>query len=183
MRLDPNVGSPPAGRLRNNDGVEILRDDVDGWYQVRIRSSADPAQVGTTGWIERWLVDNQDVPTVPTPAPLVFTGRVYSAPTDAAVQCGAAFDSSIYGSVEDASGRGISGARLQIISNDSKNRYTVTTDRSGAYNVPKLGCTIWNVFLISVPNAPNGFNANVVTVRNLNGGRFTAAEVRFRQQP
>jgi eukaryotic-like serine/threonine-protein kinase len=155
---------------------------VAGWYQVRVRSSADPAQVGTTGWIERWLVDNQGVPTAPMPAPPVFVGRVYSTPTDAAVQCGTVYESSIYGRIEDASGRGISGAQLQIVSNDRRNRYTVTTDRGGAYSVPGLGCTIWNVFLIGVPNEPNGFNANVVTVFNLNGGRFTAAEVRFRQQ-
>jgi eukaryotic-like serine/threonine-protein kinase len=59
----------------------------------------------------------------------------------------------------------------------------VTTGQGGTYSVLGLGCTLWNVFLIGVPNAPNGFDANVVTVRNLNGGRLTAAEVRFRQQP
>ncbi|MFL5802018.1 MAG: hypothetical protein ACJ8CR_09800, partial [Roseiflexaceae bacterium] len=180
MRVDPNVGSPLAGPLRNGDSVEILRDDVGGWYQVRVRSSGDPSLVGATGWIERWLVDNQGVPAKPTL--LVFAGRVYSAPTDPAVQCGAAFESSIYSSVEDANGRGISGAQVRITSADSKNRYTVTTGRGGAYSVPGLGCTIWNIFLISVPNTPNGFDANVVTVRNLNGGRFTSAEVRFKQQ-
>jgi serine/threonine protein kinase len=193
MRVDPNVSSPPTGLLRNNDEIEILRDDVGGWYRIRIRSNNDPALIGTTGWVERWLVDNQGVPPSPTPtatpdmpptpASLLFAGRVYSAPTDAAVQCGTTFESSIYGSIEDASGRGISGARLQIISNDGQNRYTVMTGRDGTYSVPGLGCTIWNVFLIGVPNAPNGFDATVVTVRNLNGGRYTSAEVRFRQQP
>jgi hypothetical protein len=180
MRADPNVDSRPAGPLRNDDGIEVLRDDVEGWYQVRVRSSGDPAQVHTTGWVERWLVDNQDMPAKPTP--LAFAGRVYSAPTDAAVQCGTAFDSSIYGSVEDTNGRGISGARVRITSADGHNSYTVTTGRGGIYSVPGLGCTTWTVRLVSVPNAPNGIQANPVTVRNLNGGRFTSAEVRFKQQ-
>jgi hypothetical protein len=125
-----------------------------------------------------WLVDNQDVPA--KPAVLVFIGRVYSTPTDAAVQCGAAFDSSIYGSVEDANAHGISGARLRVTSADGRNNYNVTTGRGGVYTVPGLGCTTWTVRLISVPNTPNGFDATVVTVRNLNGGRFTSAEVRFK---
>jgi serine/threonine protein kinase len=180
MRAESNVDSTPSGPLRNKDSVEILRDDMDGWYRVRIRSSTDSAQVGTTGWVERWLVDNQDVPA--KPALLVFTGRVYSAPTDAAVQCGAAFDSSIYGGVEDANGRGISGARVRITSADGHNTYNVTTGRGGVYSVPGLGCTTWTVRLISVPSAPAGIQANPVTVRNLNGGRFTSAEVRFKQQ-
>jgi hypothetical protein len=102
--------------------------------------------------------------------------------SDAAVQCGTSFDSSIYGSVENSSGTGIAGARLRVASADGKHVYNLTTGRGGVYNVPGLGCTTWYVSLLSVPNAPNGFNANRVTVRNLNGGRFTSAEVRFKQQ-
>jgi serine/threonine protein kinase len=181
MRAEANVDSAPAGPLRNEDGIEVLRDDVDGWYHVRVRSSGDPAQVHTTGWVERWLVDNQEVPAKPTLQ--VFAGRVYSAPTDAAVQCGSAFDSSIYGGVEDANGRGISGARVRITSADGRNTYNVTTGRGGVYSVPGLGCTTWTVRLIGVPNATGGLQANAVTVRNLNGGRYTSAEVRFRQRP
>ena len=111
-----------------------------------------------------------------------MVGRVYSAPTDKAVQCGTSFASSIYGSVENSTGRGIAGARLRITSADRKNVYNVTTRRGGVFTVPGLGCTTWYVSLISVPNAPNGFDANRVTVRNLNGGKLTAAEVRFKQQ-
>jgi hypothetical protein len=181
LRAEANAESEPGAQLRNGDEVEILAIDTIDWYQLRIRSSADAAQIGATGWIERWLIDNQGVP--PTPAVQIFAGRVYSAPTDAAVQCGTVFDSSIYGSVEDANGRGISGARLRITSADGKNVYNIQTGRGGVYSVPGLGCTTWTVRLIGVPNAPGGLQANAVAVSNLNGGRLTAAEVRFRQQP
>jgi hypothetical protein len=187
MRAEPDAASQPIGQLRNSDELDILRDEVAGWYQVRVHRSADPAQVGSTGWIERWLIDNQDVPpqptAVPTPAALVFVGKVYSAPTDAAVQCGSAFASSIFGSVEDTRGRGIAGARLRVTSADGRNTYTVATGKGGVYNVPGLGCTRWTVRLLSVPNAPGGVTANRVAVTNLNGGKFTAAEVRFKLQP
>ena len=187
MRAEPNAASQPIGQLRNSDELDILRDEVAGWYQVRVHRSADPAQVGSTGWIERWLIDNQDVPpqptAVPTPAALVFVGKVYSAPTDAAAQCGSAFASSIFGSVEDTRGRGIAGARLRVTSADGRNTYTVATGKGGVYNVTGLGCTRWTVRLLSVPNAPGGVTANRVAVTNLNGGKFTAAEVRFKLQP
>jgi hypothetical protein len=180
MRAEPNVGSAPVGQLRNGDVLEVRRNDVDGWYQVRVAASADTAQVGVVGWIERWLVDNQAAPTpAPTPQRLVFVGRVYSAPTDAAVRCGTSFQSSIYGGVENA-GRGIAGARVRVTSADGRNSYTVTTARGGIYSVPGLGCTTWTVSLLSVPNAPAGIQANRVVVRNLNGGRYTSAEVRFK---
>lgn len=180
MHAAADAGSAPVALLRNGDGLDVLDLSVAGWYQARIRTSADPSLVGETGWIERWLVDNQDVPDAP--APLVFVGRLGNTPTDGAVQCGAAFDSSIYGSVENARGAGIAGARLRVTSADGRNSYTVTTGRGGVYTVPGLGCTTWSVRLLSVPNAPNGIQANSITVRNLNGGKFTAAEVRFRQQ-
>jgi hypothetical protein len=108
----------------------------------------------------------------------VFAGRVYSAPTDAAVQCGTAFESSIYGSIENSSGKGIAGAVVRVTSADGRNSYTLTTGRGGVYNVGGLGCTTWNVRLISVPKAK--IQANLVTVKNLNGGRFTSAEVRYK---
>jgi len=55
--------------LRNGEQVEVLRDDVAGWYGVRIRVANDPAQSGKTGWIERWLVDDARVPDEPEPTP------------------------------------------------------------------------------------------------------------------
>jgi eukaryotic-like serine/threonine-protein kinase len=178
------ASSPALGKLRNGDQVDVLRDDLAGWYQVRISASADPAQVGQIGWIERWVIDNQSPPPPPTataePAAAVqiFTGRVYSAPTDAAVQCGSAFESSIYGSVENRTGKGIAGAVVRVTSADGRNSYTLTTGSGGVYSVGGLGCTTWNVRLISVPKAK--IQANAVTVGNLNGGRFTSAEVRYR---
>lgn len=73
-----DVTTPPVAPLRNGEQIEVLRDDVEGWYELRIRVSNDPAQVGAIGWIERWLIDDQNVPQVslvqPTAAP---------APTDA----------------------------------------------------------------------------------------------------
>jgi hypothetical protein len=179
MRIEPKADSQAVGRLRNGDEVEVLRDDIVGWYAARIRTSS-AGQAGVIGWIERWLVDNRDVPAAPQP--LVFIGRIYSSPTDKAIQCGTSFESSIYGSVENSAGGGISGARLRIASADGRNTFNVTTRRGGIYSVPGLGCTTWTVRLLSVPNAPDGIRSNIVTVRNLNGGRFTAAEVRFKVQ-
>jgi hypothetical protein len=187
LRSEPNANSQPLGRLRNGDQIDILRDDVADWYQVRIGTSGDPAQVGVVGWIERWLVDNQGAPAapraptaIPTTAPLVFVGRLYSTPTDAAAQCGASFQSSIYGSVENSSGKGIAGAILRVVSADGRNRYSIRTARGGVYNLGGLGCTTWIIRLISVPGS--AIQANAVTVKNLNGGRFTSAEVRYKFQ-
>ena len=53
--------------LRNGEQVELLQDDVEGWYRVRIRVANDPAQTGKSGWIERWLVDAAGVPDEPEP--------------------------------------------------------------------------------------------------------------------
>jgi hypothetical protein len=58
----------------------------------------------------------------------------------------------------------------------------VRTRANGTYTVPGLGCTTWIVRLASVADFPE-FQANEVRVTNLNGGRYTAAEVRFRQRP
>lgn len=176
MRVNASVGSAPIGVLRNGDQVEIVQSNGTGWRQVRIRASADAALVDTLGWVEGWLVDGQNVPAR-------FIGKVYSAPTDAAAQCGAAFDSAIYGSVEGLNGAGIPGARLRVRSSDGRNSFNRTTGKGGVYSVPGLGCTTWTVQLLSIPAAPKGFQANTVTVRNLNGGKLTAAEVRFKLQP
>jgi hypothetical protein len=184
LHAEAQPGSATLGKLRNGDQLDVLRDDLPDWYQVRVNTSAEAAQIGLVGWIERWLIDNQNPPPPPTATPeptaavQVFAGRVYSAPTDAAVQCGTAFESSIYGSIESSNGRGIVGAVVRVVSADGRNTYTVTTGRGGVYNIGGLGCTTWTVRLISVPGAK--IQANAVTVTNLNGGRYTSAEVRFK---
>ncbi len=181
---DAAAGSATLGKLRNGDQIDVLRDDLADWYQVRIVTSAESSQAGIVGWVERWLIDNQSPPPPPTAIPeptaavQVFIGRVYSAPTDAAAQCGTAFESSIYGSIENGSGKGIAGALVRVTSADSRNSYTLTTGRGGVYNLSGLGCTTWNVRLISVPKAK--IQANIVAVTNLNGGHFTSAEVRYK---
>ncbi|HJZ45534.1 MAG TPA: protein kinase, partial [Roseiflexaceae bacterium] len=192
LRAQADSASQALGKLRNGDQIDLLRDDLADWYQVRINTDADPSQVGLVGWIERWLIDNQNPPAPPTPTPaptpaptrvpaaavLVFDGRLYSAATDRAAQCGVAFESSIYGSVENGSGKGIAGAVVRVTSADGRNSYTVRTGRGGVYTVGGLGCTRWVVRLISIPGAK--IQANPVAVRNLNGGRFTSAEVRYK---
>ncbi len=179
MRAEPDPQSQRVGLLRNNDEIDLLRDDVENWYQVRIRASADQAQVGQVGWIERWLIDNQEVP----PQRLAFVGRVFDQAIDGNAQCGAAFESSVWGNVQDASGRAIGGAVVRVTASDGRTSYSATTNRGGQFNVPGLGCTTWNVRLVSVPNTPAGFDANSVQVRNLNGSRYSAVGVQFRQQP
>src|SRR5262249_14006983 len=146
------------------------------------------------GWIGRGLIDTKNPPPPPTPTPeptseptpaqaaavLVFDGRLYSAATDRAAQCGVAFESSIYGSVENGSGKGIAGAVVRVTSADGRNSYTVRTGRGGVYTVGGLGCTRWVVRLIRIPGAK--IQSNPVAVRNLNGGRFTSAEVRYQMR-
>ncbi len=85
MRSAPDVGSEPTARLRNGDELEIVRDDEAGWYQARIRSSSDPTAseqglIGQIWWIERWLVDNENVPPEPTPVPTAVPRPVQSPP-------------------------------------------------------------------------------------------------------
>ncbi len=67
MYAEPSLTSTRVATLRNGDEVEILAEQPDGWYYLRIRTSADPQLVGNRGFIERWLVDNTNVPPPPTP--------------------------------------------------------------------------------------------------------------------
>jgi hypothetical protein len=71
MREVRDVASDRIGILRTGDLVDILWDEGDGWYRVRIRESSDPDEIGKVGWIERWLVD--DNAEVPTPLPPTAT--------------------------------------------------------------------------------------------------------------
>ncbi len=70
MYADPSPGSSLTVPIRNGDEVEILAEQPPGWYWLRIRTSADQNLIGRSGYLERWLVDNTDVPPPPTPTPL-----------------------------------------------------------------------------------------------------------------
>lgn len=66
MRDQPGGVDSPLLVLGNDDQIEVLRDDVAGWYQARIRLSSNPALIGRVAWVEYWLVDDVGVPTAPT---------------------------------------------------------------------------------------------------------------------
>ena len=117
---------------------------------------------------------------IAAPRPMVFAARVVDKPTDAAVRCGTAFDSRIWGVVKDRNGRGMYRAVIQISSTDGKHRFSSATNNQGGFEVPGLGCTRWVVRLISVPRAP-GVQAQAVNV-GLNGGRYSGAGIEFRQR-
>jgi hypothetical protein len=174
MRERADRDSGRIGQLENGDQVQILQNTPTGWYQVRVAQSSDPTSQNQVGWIEQWLVDDTNVP------PQKFVGRLGKVDIDKAITCGTRFESSIYGRVEDVFGNAIAGATIRVVSSDGRNRFTKRTIANGLYAVPGLGCTTWIVTLIGVPNQQPSFSAAPITVRNLNGGNLTAAEVRFR---
>lgn len=178
--------------VSNGDVLEVLDEATPGVYRVRVRSNAldsdDPVVIGATGWLARWLIDNQNVPEAPRPTPTptpkprpaAFSGGVAGVAIDGAVQCGSAFESSIWGSVQDAGGRGISGAVIEVVGKNGYRMPQATTQRNGTYSIPGLACETWEVRLVSVPNTPNGFAAPRVVVNGLNGGSYSSAQVVFR---
>jgi serine/threonine protein kinase len=177
MLDEPRPQGGPVAVVRADDQVDVLRDDVAGWYQVRLWIDGQTPRVNVTGWIERWLVDGEGVPQ---PVSLEFRGRLVQTPTDAAVQCGTEFNSSVWGSVNRPNDEGIAGALVRVTTADGRTQYSKRTDAGGSFEIGGLGCTVWTVELVEVPGAV--FTANSVRA-NLNGGRLTAAEIRFRQQP
>lgn len=187
LLAEPRAASAETGVLQSGDAVAVLDDQQPEWYRVRISASVDTAQIGKSGWVQRWLVDggpppdNEPPPAAP-PAPFVFSGRVVNTATDSAAQCGANFKSTIYGRVLNDTGRPLRNAQISVASADGRNVYPATTNSEGGFSVSGLGCTNWVVRLISLPD-PRPVQANPVTVRNLNGGEFTSAEVRFQLQP
>lgn len=70
MRQQSNVASEHGAVLRNGDVLQILSDEVDGWYQARVVESSVPAETGQVWWIERWLVDDENIPPPPTATPI-----------------------------------------------------------------------------------------------------------------
>jgi hypothetical protein len=73
MRRQADSDSEAKAVLRNGDQLDVVDTTVDGWYKARIRTSSDPEADSLEGqiwWIERWLVDNENVPPRPTPTPV-----------------------------------------------------------------------------------------------------------------
>ncbi len=69
LRQQPDSDSAPIGMLSNDDTVDILNDSTPDWYEIRIQSSTHADVEGNIGWIERWLVDDEEVPPRPTATP------------------------------------------------------------------------------------------------------------------
>jgi len=67
LYAEPVATSSLTDPIRNGDEVEILSDQPAGWYRIRLRTSSDQNLAGRSGYIERWLIDNIDVPPPPTP--------------------------------------------------------------------------------------------------------------------
>ncbi len=123
------------------------------------------------------------IPPSPTaaPKPLAFAARIVDRPTDAAVACGASFESHIWGVIKDRGGRGIYRAVVEISSADGKHHYRTMSNDQGGFEAPGLGCTTWVVRLVGVPRAPAGVQAPILRL-NLNGGRYSGAGIEFRQR-
>lgn len=159
MREVRDVGSERTGVLRNGNEIAILRDEGDGWYQVRILESNDPEQIGKVGWIERWLVDDKadEVPTpVPTsPPPLTLPPRPlptsFAQPSERYFSAGSIvsydgnsdsgrFESCVTGSVSGSEGP-ITGAVVNV--NNGGNSFDATTGGGGFFRVCGLGASNW----------------------------------------
>ncbi|OAN44635.1 serine/threonine protein phosphatase [Chloroflexus islandicus] len=67
IRVEPSPESAVTEPIRNGDEVDILSEQPAGWYRVRIRTSTDSGLIGSSGYVERWLIDNTGVPPPPTP--------------------------------------------------------------------------------------------------------------------
>ncbi len=184
--------------ISNGDTLDILDEGVAGMYQVRVRSNTldrdDPRVIGTTGWLARWLVDNQGVPQAAAPtvatghtpgqsqprptSPMVFAGSIFEQPTDGSVQCGSAFESGIWGTVYGHGG-GVGGVVVQASSVDGGNSFTSVTNGQGNFSIGGLGCTTW---IVQVVGAPGGnVQSSGVSVA-LNGGRYSGAGIDFYQR-
>jgi hypothetical protein len=152
MRAEPRVASTPVGMLYNDDTVDILRDNVEGWYLLRIFKSRDPGQQGVTGWIERWLIDNVGVPPAsPTPTPLPVAR--FSARVDINFEgsgTSGQFRSCVAGRVRAADGSPYAGAQVNV-NNGPKNSFNAKTGRDGVYRMCGLGASHWDVILRQVP--------------------------------
>jgi hypothetical protein len=115
------------------------------------------------------------------PSPLAFDAWIVDQPTDAAVSCGASFESRVWGEVKNRLERGIYGAVVEVRSADGKHHFSAQTNNQGGFDLPGLGCTTWIVRLVSIPGAPAGVQAAELRVE-LNGGRYSGAGLEFRER-
>jgi hypothetical protein len=115
------------------------------------------------------------------PEPLAFIARIVEQPSDAAVSCGTAFESRIWGVVKARNGGGLYRAVVEVRSADGKHRFSAQTNDQRGFELPGLGCTTWILRLVGVPRAPAGVQATELRVK-LNGGRYSGAGVEFRQR-
>lgn len=97
MRKEPNEDSKRLEKIMNGDKVRVLKEETNkkektSWYYVQIFKSNDPKNEGKEGWVETWIVDNENVPAKPTPSPSPTTsptttsGEVAAASTEAPSQ-------------------------------------------------------------------------------------------------
>ncbi|MCX7996802.1 MAG: CAP domain-containing protein [Patescibacteria group bacterium] len=72
MREEPNEKSKRGELLRPGDKIRVIdskEKDAKNWYFVEIFNSHDKELEGKRGWIEKWLVDDTNVPVEPSPTP------------------------------------------------------------------------------------------------------------------
>lgn len=69
MREKADEDSKRLEILRPGDKVRVVKNDKKDWYFVQIFKSHDTKLEGKDGWIERWLIDDVNVPEEPTPTP------------------------------------------------------------------------------------------------------------------
>src|SRR5262245_65041083 len=111
MRSLPQIDSQRTGQLENGDEVEILQDVPVGWYQVRVVASKDLQRVKQVGWVESWLVNNQNVPPPPPPLPPLFF-RIDIIRSFPDTGSSGQRQSCVKGAVLRQDGKGIAGAAL-----------------------------------------------------------------------
>lgn len=69
LREKPNVDSKRKEIIRTGDKIRVMKEEKKDWYYVQIFKSHDKKLEGKEGYIEKWLVDNENVPEEPTPTP------------------------------------------------------------------------------------------------------------------
>ncbi|MFW5703384.1 MAG: CAP domain-containing protein [Patescibacteria group bacterium] len=70
LREHPDEDSERISPIVNGDKVRVMKlDQTEEWYFVEIFKSHDEELIGDEGWIETWLIDNEEVPVKPTAMP------------------------------------------------------------------------------------------------------------------